>query len=58
MMKEGFANFSDTNLIVFGFLLFMAVFVGSFVWTYFIQDKQFYNKLSHMPLADGEINGK
>jgi len=58
MMKDGFENFTDTNLIVFGFVLFMAVFVGSFVWTYFIQNNKFYDKLSRMPLADGETHGE
>lgn len=54
MFKSTFANFSDGNLIAFGFILFMLTFVGAFIWTVIIQKKSFYTQISHLPLQDGE----
>lgn len=50
MFKAVFQNFSDGNLIAFGFVLFMGTFLGSLIWTLFIQKKSFYNELSRIPL--------
>lgn len=58
MFKIAFAGFTDAHLIVIGFLLFMGTFLGAFFWTVFIQRKEFYTKLSEMPLQEGDFNGR
>lgn len=58
MYKQIFANFSDTHLIVFGFILFMATFLGTLIWTLFIQEKSFYDRISLKPLDNGEDYGQ
>lgn len=58
MFKEVFLNFSDSHLIVIGFILFMGTFIGSLVWTLFIRSKSFYDQMSHIPLAKGDNNGR
>ena len=58
MFKGVFLNFSDSNLIVLGFILFMGTFLGAFVWTIFIQKKSFYDDLSRKPLVSGEEHGQ
>jgi hypothetical protein len=54
MFKQVFANFSDVNLIVTGFFLFMIIFLATFLWTYFVQDKKFYQQLSQNFLKGDE----
>lgn len=54
MLRQAFVNFNESNLIVFGFLLFILTFVGALIWTFFIQKKSFYKDLSSMPLMNGE----
>ncbi len=58
MYKVAFSGFTDSNLIVIGFMLFMGTFLGSFFWTIFIQKKEFYKKLSELPMQDGDLNGR
>ena len=53
MWKQIFAGFSDVNLAVFGFLLFLLVFVLAGIWTFFIQRQTFYDELSQQPLKKG-----
>lgn len=50
MFKQVFLNFNDGHLIVLGFLLFIGTFLGSFIWTLFVQKKEFYQELSLLPL--------
>jgi len=50
MFKEVFHNFTDSHLITFGFILFIATFLGSLIWTLFVQKKEFYQELSLIPL--------
>lgn len=57
MYKEIFQNFSDGHLIAIGFMLFMSSFLGSIVWTLFIQNKSFYAKLSQLPIEEGDQHG-
>jgi hypothetical protein len=57
MYKSVFLGFTDSNLIVLGFLLFMITFLGAFIWTIFIQEKSFYNQLAALPLQEGEHHG-
>lgn len=52
MFKSVFVNFNEGNLIVFGFFLFLAVFLGSLIWTFTVQQKSFYNEMSRIPLKD------
>lgn len=54
MFKSAFLNFSDSNLIAFGFLLFMVTFLGALIWTLMIQKKSFYKLMSELPLSEGE----
>ena len=54
MFKQVFANFTDTQLAVSGFMIFLVVFLGALVWTLFIQDKAFYDELGMQPLKNGE----
>lgn len=58
MMKDKLIHFTDSNLIVFGFILFMSVFLGTLIWTLFIQEEKFYDKLSTLPLKGGDKNGQ
>ncbi len=58
MFKSTFINFSDTYLIAVGFVLFMGTFLGSLIWTLVVQEKSFYEKLSHLPISEGSENGK
>ena len=58
MYKDVFSNFSDGYLIAFGFVLFMATFLGAFFWTVFVREKAFYVKLSHLPIDEGDQNGR
>ena len=58
MFKQVFAQFSDTQLAVVGFLIFLLTFLGVLTWTVFVQKKSFYDELSLKPLANGDENGK
>lgn len=57
MSKLIFSGFTDAHLIVIGFILFMGVFLGAFIWTIFVQKKSFYSELAQLPLDDGEQRG-
>lgn len=54
MYKEIFQNFSDGHMIALGFILFMATFIGSLIWTLFVREKSFYTNLSQLPFKEGE----
>lgn len=58
MFKQVFAQFSDAQLAVSGFLIFLVTFLGILTWTVLVQKKSFYDKLSLKPLASGDENGK
>lgn len=57
MYSKLFTSFNDGHLAVIGFLLFLFTFIGALVWTLFIQEKEFYDRLSRIPLKEGENNG-
>lgn len=57
MYKQIFANFNDGHLIIVGFMLFMITFIGTLVWTLFVQKKSFYDELAQKPLLGGDANG-
>lgn len=52
MGKLIFSGFSDSHLIVIGFILFMGTFLGAFIWTVFVQQKSFYDDLANLPLKE------
>ncbi len=54
MYKEIFQNFSDGHMIAIGFILFMATFIGTLIWTLFVREKSFYTNLSQLPFKEGE----
>ncbi len=58
MFKLAFQNFSDSRLIALGFVLFMVTFIGTLIWTVWIQKKSFYEELSHLPLSEEDQNEK
>lgn len=58
MYKEIFQNFTDSHLIVIGFMLFIGTFVGSLIWTLFVQNKSFYDQMSLIPLSKGDQDGR
>ena len=58
MFKQVFAQFSDTQLAVSGFLIFLITFLAVLTWTVFVQKKSFYDELSLKPLVNGDENGK
>lgn len=61
MFKQVFANFTDSHLIVLGFILFMVTFLGALIWTLLVQKKSFYDELSLKPLSSaikGEDHGQ
>lgn len=57
MFKQVFAQFSDTELAVSGFLIFIVTFLAVLTWTVFVQKKDFYDRLSMQPLNNGDQNG-
>lgn len=57
MFKAAFQNFSDSNLVAFGFVLFIVTFIGALIWTLYIQKKSFYVELSNLPLNEGDDHG-
>ncbi len=58
MGKLIFSGFSDAHLIVIGFILFMGTFLGSLIWTVFVQKKSFYKTLANLPLQEGDKNAR
>jgi len=56
--KQIFANFTDSDLIILGFVLFMVTFLGALVWILFVQKKSFYDERAQQPLISGEDYGK
>lgn len=58
MYKEALSYFTETYWIIIGFLLFVGTFIGTLVWTLFVQKKEFYDQLSEIPLKEGNSNGR
>lgn len=57
MLRSSFAYFNEGNLMAFGFVLFLLVFLGVFIWTFLVQDKKFYEQLSAQPLKADDQRG-
>lgn len=51
-LSAAFRNFDDINLALTGLSIFIAVFVGSLIWVYFVQSQKHYDQMSHLPLQD------
>ena len=58
MFKQVFAQFSDTEMAISGFLIFIFTFLAVIIWTLLLQKKEFYDQLSMMPLKNGDQSGK
>lgn len=54
MTKQWLAHFNDTQVALFGFLLFFSVFVVVLLWTYRKNSKNYYQEISNLPLNDGD----
>ena len=54
-MREAFAHYTDAPMTVLGLCLFMAVFVGSIIWTGLKVNKEKYKKIAQQPLNDGDV---
>lgn len=46
-------NFPWINLMIVAELMFLALFLGALVWVFRRGSKQFYQKLSQLPLEEG-----
>lgn len=51
MIRQFLANFPYAELAILGQLLFMTVFLGSIFWIFRKGSKEFYDKLSKLPLG-------
>ncbi len=59
MIRNVLANFHLSGMTAIGMLLFIAVFVGTLFWVFRKNSKNFYNKISNLPLEDlDSINTK
>lgn len=52
MKSAAFANYHDVNMTLIGLGLFMAIFIGSIVWTGLRANRRIYDRLSQVPLHD------
>jgi cbb3-type cytochrome oxidase subunit 3 len=52
--QEALSFFTHTELTGVAMFLFMAVFIGSVIWTYRKRGKQFYEKMSRLPLQEDQ----
>lgn len=53
MHRNVLTHFPFMSLVIFGQLLFFAIFVGAIIWVYRRKSGEFYRQLSNMPLDDG-----
>ncbi|NUM57832.1 MAG: cbb3-type cytochrome c oxidase subunit 3 [Bdellovibrionaceae bacterium] len=58
MTKQWLAHFNDTQLALFGFLLFFAVFMAVLGWTFRMGAQRQYKKISELPLSDEKNYGE
>lgn len=54
MTKQWLAHFNDVPLALVAFLLFFLVFAIMMVWTFRRNSKAYYQKISELPLTDGD----
>lgn len=57
MLATGLKYFTDTPLTVIGLFIFITVFSGITMWTFMRRrSRQYYRKMSQMPLDEGDKN--
>lgn len=54
MIQEFLKNVPMTGFIIAGQIMFLTVFCGSVVWVFRKDSKNFYQKMSDIPLGDDE----
>ena len=54
MHRDVLTHFPLMSLVVFGQLLFFAIFLGAIVWVFRRRSREFYQDLSQMPLRENE----
>ncbi len=54
MTKQWLAHFSDINLALIAFMMFLVFFVVMIVWTFRSNAKGYYQNVSELPLKDGD----
>lgn len=52
MLRQAFTYFNEAHLTVIGFMLFLLTFLGVLIWTFLVQEKSFYQRLSMQPLRE------
>lgn len=52
MKSEVLSKFTMTYLPAMGFVLFFCLFVGAVIWVFRPASKEFYKKMSKLPLED------
>lgn len=55
MTKQWLINFSDTNIALFAFFIFLITFFSVLIWTFKLNKKSFYNDVANLPLHDGDL---
>ncbi len=51
MIRQFLAHFPYAELAIAGQLIFMTIFLGSIIWIFRKGSKDFYDKLSKLPLG-------
>lgn len=54
MAKMWLAHFNDVPLTLAALILFMGTFGFVLLWTFRRNSKSYYDKISHLPLTDGD----
>ncbi len=55
MKKFALGQFGHPDLILFSFLLFFFCFLGVLVWVLSKRNKNYFKKMSKLPLEEGNI---
>lgn len=56
LLSQTLAHFPLMNLVCVGEIIFLSVFLLSVLWVFRNGSKDFYVKLSNLPMQDGEHN--
>ncbi|MBL7557030.1 MAG: CcoQ/FixQ family Cbb3-type cytochrome c oxidase assembly chaperone [Bdellovibrionaceae bacterium] len=54
MAKMWLAHFNDVPLTLAAFIIFMCTFGMTLLWTFRKNSKPYYDKISELPLKDGD----
>ncbi|MCX7979252.1 MAG: cbb3-type cytochrome c oxidase subunit 3 [Bdellovibrionaceae bacterium] len=55
MKKEGLSYFSDTHLTLVGLGIFIVVFTGVILWTWYQSKHNAYSEVERLPLEGDEL---